>query len=88
MNCKRKNIYRYLYAAAAGLILLGISLMPFSAMKVHAEQERIYQSISDTLRFGEKEIIGRLSDSEITNVVLRSRQEARWPQLRFSIGRV
>ena len=66
MNSKRKNIYRYLYAAAAGFILLALSLMPFSAVKVHAEQERIYQSISDTLRFGETFIYkdGYLTTSE------------------------
>ena len=66
MNGKRKNIYRYLYAAAAGFILLALSLMPFSAVKVHAEQERIYQSISDTLRFGETFIYknGYLNTSE------------------------
>lgn len=66
MNSKRKNIYRYLYAAAAGFILLALSLMPFSAVKVHAEQERIYQSISDTLRFGETFIYknGYLNTSE------------------------
>ena len=49
----KKETQKYLRASAAAVLLLCTAFFPFTVIKAHGEEERQYQVISDTLRFGE-----------------------------------
>ncbi|MDO5122885.1 MAG: hypothetical protein Q4D46_12470, partial [Erysipelotrichaceae bacterium] len=53
MKYIRENIQRYLHALTAAGLLLCTLAMPLAAVTAQAEEERQYQSISDSIAYGE-----------------------------------
>ncbi|MBR3343203.1 MAG: hypothetical protein IKG34_03300, partial [Solobacterium sp.] len=53
MKYIRENIQRYLHALTAAGLLLCTLAMPLAAVTAQAEEERQYQSISDSISYGE-----------------------------------